>query len=58
MSVHDRRKAIVVVALDEMGEFMDDEIFEAPCRLLSQFEIEPDPRRPGIAAAPLSFSSS
>ena len=40
--VHDRDEVLVMMPLDEMNEFVHNDIFEALYRLLSEFEVQPD----------------
>ena len=42
MFVHDGDEAIVVVAFDEVGKFVDDDVFDTFERLLGQLQIQPD----------------
>ena len=42
-----------MMSLDEMHEFVNNDIFEALYRLLSEFEIQPDPSGADAAGAPL-----
>lgn len=49
VSIHEPNEAVVVVSLDEMGEFVDDEILKALRWFLGEFEIQPN--APGLHAA-------
>lgn len=42
MFVHDGDEAVVVVAFDEVGEFVDDDVLDAFEWFLGQFQIQPD----------------
>ena len=53
--VHDRDEAIVMMPLDEMSEFVDDEIFQALHLLLGELEVQPDATGLCIAGAPLGL---
>ena len=53
--VHDRDEPIVMVPLDEVHEFVDNYIFEALRRLLSEFEVQPDATSFDSTGAPLGF---
>jgi hypothetical protein len=53
--VHDRCKVIIMMALDEMHEFVNNDIFETLHRLLSEFEIQPDATSFDATGAPLGF---
>ena len=57
MLVHELREAVVVVAFQEMHEFVDDDVFEALDRLLGEFEVQPHAATIGVAGAPLGFHS-
>ena len=50
--IHQRDETIRVIALKEMGKFMDNHVFEALKRFLCQFEIQPYSPRFDIAASP------
>jgi hypothetical protein len=52
---HDRDEAIVMMPLDEMDEFVNNDILKALQRLLSEFEVQPDATSFDAAGAPLSF---
>ena len=43
--IHQRRKAIVVLALQQMHQLMRDDVFKAQFRFLDQFQVQPDPAR-------------
>ena len=58
MLVHERREAIVMMPLDEMHEFVDDDVFEALDRLLGEFEVQPDAAGLRVAGAPPGLHSS
>jgi hypothetical protein len=53
--VHDRDEAIVMMPLDEMDEFVHNDIFEALYRLLSEFEIQPNATGIGATGSPFGF---
>src|ERR1051325_11334308 len=55
--IHERHEAFIVVSLNQMHEFMDNDVFEALDRLFGQFEIQPDAARLGVASAPSGFHS-
>jgi hypothetical protein len=40
--VHDRDEVIVMMPLDEVREFVNNDIFKALHRLLSEFEVQPN----------------
>ena len=42
MPVQQRDEPLIVMRLDEVNEFMNDQIFEALHRLFRQFKIQPD----------------
>lgn len=53
--VHNPDKAVIVVALDEMHEFVGNDVFETLHGLLGQFEVQPDATGFGVASAPSGF---
>ena len=44
MLVQQGDEPLIVMRLDELNEFVNDEIFKALRRLFSQFEVPPDAR--------------
>ena len=44
-----------MMPLDEVHEFVNDDIFDALYRLLSEFEIQPDATSFDATGAPLGF---
>src|SRR5947209_4683914 len=55
MSVHQREKSIIVMPLNKVGEFMNDQVFEALHRLLCKFEVQPDAARIRVARPPFGL---
>lgn len=53
--VHQRRKPLVVVPLQQVHQFMHNDVLQAPGRFLGQFQIDPDPAGIDVAAAPLGL---
>jgi hypothetical protein len=56
--VHISGKAIIVVAFQQIHQFMNDDVLQVLNGLLRHFQIEPDPSRFDFAASPTGFSSS
>ena len=52
MLVHERREAVVMMPLNEMHEFVDDDGFEAVDRLFGEFEVQPNVAGHRVACAP------
>ena len=50
--IHQRREAIVVLALQQMDQLVHDDIFEADRWFFDQFEVEPDALCLDVARAP------
>ena len=55
MLIQDREKPIVVMPFQQVGQFVNDDVFEALHRLFREFEIEPDSAGGGVAGAPFGF---
>src|ERR1700693_1460406 len=55
VSVHERQKSIAVIPLDEVSQFVDNQVIEALHRLFCEFEVEPDATGVDVAASPLRF---
>ena len=55
MLVQQGDEPLIVMRLDEVNEFVNDEIFEALHRLFRQFEVQPDAASRYVARAPLSL---
>jgi len=55
MLIHECDEAVGMMALNEMDQFVDDDVFEALHRFLGQFEVQPDATGDWIAGAPPSF---
>jgi hypothetical protein len=53
--VHDRNEVIVMISFDEVHEFVNNDIFEALYRLLSEFEIQPDATSFDATGSPFGF---
>ena len=53
--IHQGFEIVVVVLLQEVQQFMDDDVFQAIFRFLSQFQIDPDALGEDIASAPFGF---
>ena len=53
--IQDREEPVVVVSFQQVGHFVDDDVFEAFRWLLGEFQIEPDASGRGIAGAPFGF---
>lgn len=52
---HEGDKAFIVQALDEMNEFVDDNILETVLGFFGEFEIEPDAACFYVTRAPSGF---
>src|SRR5438128_2333430 len=55
--VHNRDESVIMMPLDEMHEFVDDDIFEALYWLFGEFKVQPDATGVSVACAPLGFHS-
>ena len=53
--VHLRYKAVIVMAFQEVHQFMDDDVLKALDRLLNQFKVQPNPPRFYTAGPPFGF---
>lgn len=53
--IHDRDKAVAMMTLDEMNEFVDDDILKALYGLFGEFKVYPNPTSIHVAATPLGF---
>ena len=53
--IHIRNKPLVVMALEQMNHFMDNDVLQTIDRFLDQLEIQPDSLSLDIASAPLGF---
>lgn len=40
--IYDRNETVVMTSLDEMGEFVNDHIFDTVHGLLDEFEVQPN----------------
>jgi hypothetical protein len=52
MPVHQFDKLLIVAPLDQVNEFVDDNVFKTLTRLFCQLRIQPDAPGVGIAATP------
>jgi hypothetical protein len=55
MFVHYRNEVFIVMSLDQMCQFMNNQILKTLPWLLSEFEIQPDAASISAATAPLGF---
>jgi hypothetical protein len=51
-AVHQLRKTVIVAALDQMYELVDNDVLEARWRLFGELKVDPDPPRVAVARAP------
>ena len=58
MAVHERDEAVVVVPFVEVDQLVNDYVFQAPDRLLDEFEVHQDPPRRDTARPPLGFHAT
>ena len=58
MPVHERDEAVVVVPLVEVDQLVNDYVFQAPDRLLDEFQVHQDPPRRDTARPPLGFHAA
>ncbi len=58
ISIHQRLETVIVVALQQMQEFVNNDVLQTLRRLLDQFQVEPDAPGVGVLATPSSESSS
>jgi hypothetical protein len=53
--IHQGFEIVVVVLFQEVQQLVDDDVFQAIFRFLSQFQIDPDALGEDIASAPFGF---
>ena len=53
--IHQGFEIVVVVLFQEVQQFMDDDVFQAIFRFLSQFQIDPDALGEDVAGAPFGL---
>ena len=53
--IHIRNKPLVVMALEQINHFMDNDVLQTIDRFLDQLEIQPDALCLNIARAPFGF---
>ena len=57
MLIQQRGKAGAMLALQQMGQFVDDDVLQALHWLLGQLQVEPDPTGDRVATAPLGLDA-
>ena len=54
-AVHVGDEAVVVMSLEQVDHFVDDDVFEAVGGFFDEFEVEPDAAGSDVAGAPFCF---